>query len=320
VRQFSVITPTFNRAKYLPRVFESLCKQGDVDFEWVIIDDGSTDNTKEVACGFKTIFEIKYHYQENAGQKAALNKGFLIANSHISLSLDDDDRLLPNALEAVFRYFDAESGMFEHECACLSGLCQYENGDIIGKKFPHDYFVSDHIRYRMNKNIVGDKSEFWVTNILNKYSFPLIPNEKNIIPSILWSRIALKYKTLYVNSLFKEKSFFIGGLSDINASHKYPLGSELYYNECSLPPFSLKVQLENLSEYILFARKNKKMYKEIFLLAKNKHFFALGVIILLYKNIKSYFKKFPFLYKVWRLFKKQPKNWKIIQSKEDDLG
>jgi len=294
VRQFSIVTPTFNRAKYLPRIYECLRQQNNIDFEWIIVDDGSSDNTKEIVESLidRDVY-IKYIYQENAGQLSARNTGTKNADSYILTKLDDDDLLCQGALEKVWNYFSIKTGKFQDNCVCLSGLCQYETGEIVGKKFPDDYFVSDHIRYRQNKHIHGDKSEFYVTSIFKKYPFPVIQDEKNMPPHIVHERIARDYTTLYVNHVFAIKNFMEGGLSTQKYVYKYTKGSELYHNEASMPPFNLKLKIHHSSRYIFFAKKNKR--KQIFKSAKNKKIFILGLCRYHMILLKMFLEKFhPF--------------------------
>jgi len=312
MHKFSIITPTYNREKYLPRIYDSLCQQDDFDLEWVIVDDGSDDNTKEVVSGFDKKFAIKYEYQENAGKPTAMNRGFQMTNSYISVFLDSDDILCPHVLKTVWEYFDVISGKFKHDCACLTGLSQYENGDIIGKKFPHEYFVSDYIRYTENKSIKGDKCEFFLTNVLKKYSYPVFENEKNIAPGILHIRIALTHQTLYVNKVFQEKQFLQGGLSTQNYWLMYPRGAALYCNETSVPPFSLKLQIKHSGEYIFYTKMSQK--KGIFKEAKNKVIFPLGFISYCLFCLKLFLKKFSLLQRINDKLKGKNNHWKKFTS------
>ena len=318
MHQFSIITPTFNRAKYLTKVYNSLCQQDNVDLEWVILDDGSSDGTFDLISKFEKKFEIKYKFQENAGKPSAMNSAMQLLNSKITLvSLDSEDALIPNALSAIWNYYDNETGFFRDNCACVSGLCQYENGSIIGKKFPHDYYVSDYIRYIKNNKLTGDKCEFYITDIYKKYSFPIFTNEKNIAPSIVHMRIALNYKTLYLNQVFQEKEFLQGGLSTKNYWIMYPLGSELYYNEASVHPFKLKLRIKHSGEYIFYAKMNRR--NEIFKNAMNKSIFPLGAMYFTILKSKYLLKKIPLLVKINSTIKKifaknNRNNSKIITS------
>jgi len=293
MHQFSIITPTYNRSKYLPRIYECLCHQDEIDFEWIIVDDGSTDNTKEIIKTFKSLFKIKYVFQENEGQLSARNTGTRIANSYILAKLDDDDLLCHGTLKKVWSYFNFNKKMFENDCVCLSGLCKYENGDIIGNKFPYDYFISDHISCRHNIPVNGDKYEFYLTDIIKKYPFPVIPGEKNMPPHIVHDRIARDHKTLYINNIFAIKYFFIGGLSSQKYIYKYTKGSELYFNEASMFPFNLKLQIVHSSYYIYFAKKNNK--KCIYINALNKNIFLLGLLRYFLLLIKMFLIKFKIM-------------------------
>ena len=312
MHQFSIITPTLNRGKYLSRIYDCLCQQDNVDLEWIIMDGGSTDNTKEIVAGFKNIFEIKFKSQENDGKALAMNAGMQMSNSHITVSLDSEDILCKNVLKTVWSYFDIHAGKFVHDCAGLSGLCQYENGEILGKKFPHDYFISDYIRRRKNKNIYGDKCDFFLTEILKKYPHPIFENKKFIMESTIYNRIALTHKTLYLNLVFKEKQFFHGGLTAQVNWFKYPPGAELFYNEASIPPFKLSLQIKNSGEYIFYAKMNNK--NNIFKEAKNKFIFPLGILAYFFLHVKYFLKKFKFLQDINDTLKNKKKHWRKFTS------
>ena len=310
IYKFSIITPTYNRAELLPRVYECLCNQNFLDIEWIIVDDGSTDNTNEVVQKFKKIFNIKYLYKINAGKPAAMNYGVDVANSYITISLDDDDIFCPDTLKYTWNYFDSNTGFFKYNCVGLSGLSQYENGEIIGHRFPFDSHVSDYIRYIKNKNILGDKCDFFTTKIYKEFPFPIINNEKQIAESIMHTRISFLYKTLYVNKVFYQKEFLNDGLSAQNYWYMYPNSSELFYNESSTPPFNVKLQIKHSAKYIFFAKMNHK--SNIYYNAKNKNIFLLGYFAYYLYVIKEYLcKKKLFKYllknKSYKMFNKRIK-------------
>lgn len=296
--KFSIITPAFNRSAYLQRIYDCLKNQGENDFEWIIIDDGSTDETEAVVLGFDKIFDIKYIYQTNAGKPSAVNKGVQVADSYLSVILDSDDTLLPNVLAAVWNYFDINAMRFENDCVSLSGLSRCSSrrqtlegtansdvvvtglaihaGEIIGDKFPHDCFISDHISCRYNMNISGDKCEFFLTYILKKYPYPIFDNEKFITEAVVWNRIAIEGKTLYINTVFLEKEYLPSGLSSVYEKlfTDNPHGAELFYNEASVSRFKLTLQIRHSAKYIFFARKNGQ--KHIITHSKNKNICVLA--------------------------------------------
>jgi len=250
-------------------------QQQDVDFEWIIIDDGSTDNTKEVVSSFEKSFSIKYHKQQNKGKPSAINTGVDLAKSHITVILDDKNILCPNVLKDVWNYHEKESGKFTNNCACIAGLIKYDNGAIIGKKFPDELLVSDHIACIHNKEITGSKCFFYISDILKKYPYPIIENEKFITSDIINSRIALMHKTMHTNQVFMEKELSTEKMPRDSYFKDNPLGSELYFNEISVHPFKHELQIKHSAEYIFYAKMNKR--KNIYANAKNKKIFPLGL-------------------------------------------
>jgi glycosyltransferase involved in cell wall biosynthesis len=310
MHQFSIISPTYNRSKYLPAIFQCLNQQHGVDFEWVIVNDGSVDDTENIVNQLNNSpksFTIKYIRQKNSGKPSAINTGMELADSYITNWLDDDDILLPGVLSEVWRYFDLESRRFENNCIVLSGLCIYDTGKIIGDKYHKDYFVSDHISYIHNRNIWGDKCEFVVTEILKKYPYTIFEDEKNIAPGLTWTRLAAdNHETLYVNKIFNQKAFLEGGLSSQSYWYKYPKSSELFYNEATIPRFSLVLQIKHSSQYIEFARINKQ--RNIFSRALNKRIYPLGLCAYYYYLLKQFLKKIALFQELHDL----------IKSKESD--
>lgn len=100
----TILTPTYNRAKLLQLCFDSLCAQTDFDFEWLIVDDGSTDNTEEVVNGFLTDkFPVQYVKKQNGGKHTALNAAHPYINGQYVLILDSDDTLTADAVERIKR-------------------------------------------------------------------------------------------------------------------------------------------------------------------------------------------------------------------------
>ena len=288
MKKFSIITPTYNRANFLPLIYESLIKQDFLDIEWIIIDDGSNDNTKEIVDNFERKFDIIYFYQKNAGKPTAMNLGLSLANSLISVSFDSDDIFTDNALKTIWNYYDSPSGKFKYNCVCVSGLCQYDNGDIIGDKFPKDVYISNHIQCRHNINIKGDKLDFILTDVFKKTLFPVFPNEKNIAPGIVLTLFSFNENTIYINDVLCEKQFLPGGLSTQNYWFKYPLGSSYYYNVSSVPPFKTILRIKHSGLYIYFSKLGK--CNNIFRKANNKNVFLLGYFYYIYFTIKLFLK------------------------------
>src|SRR5262249_23261414 len=139
---FTVFTPTYNRAHTLSRVYESLCAQTLRDFEWLVIDDGSTDSTPEliVAWAKAVDFPVRYFRQEHSGKHIAHNLAAREARGHFFLTLDSDDRCVPQALERIAHHWSMIPAGDRALFVGVSGLCRNQYGEIIGDRFPFDPF------------------------------------------------------------------------------------------------------------------------------------------------------------------------------------
>ena len=124
----TVFTPSYNRANTLPRVFEGLKKQTFHNFEWIIVDDGSSDHTQDVIRGFqeeKPFFPIVSRYQENSGKHVAINRGVELARGEFFIILDSDDTCTPDALEVFLREWEKIQFFLQHAAIrlqCLSRI------------------------------------------------------------------------------------------------------------------------------------------------------------------------------------------------------
>lgn len=251
----SVITPTYNRAYTLSQAYESLKRQTCKDFYWLVVDDGSIDNTQEVIENFKkdNIVEIEYIKQENGGKHRALNNAIQHADSKLIVSLDSDDFLVDDAIEKVL---DLYNGVKSFDGICgFSFLKLYKNMEVIGDKFPKDYYISNHIECRFNNLISGDKAEVYLTEVLKKFPFPEFDGEKFLTEAIVWNRIGREYNTIYVNEPLIVCEYLADGISSKEAllSARNPQGMALYYNECSDEAFSEKLRLRNRIRYVAYS-------------------------------------------------------------------
>lgn len=198
----TVLTPTYNRVSFLPRVFESLCKQTFQDFEWVVVDDGSTDNTAEVVKRLRednhsSVFPVRYYRKENGGKHTAINYGVREAKGELLFILDSDDWLPTNALEEVVREYAKIKD--DASYAGVAGLDQFENGELIGGKLPQEGIDCNAIEIRFKHRVKGDMKEVFRTFVLRQYSFPEISGERFCPEQLVWFRIAQKYKLHYFN-------------------------------------------------------------------------------------------------------------------------
>ncbi len=201
---FTVFTPTFNRASLLHRVYDSLKAQTFRDFEWVVVDDGSTDGTREVIAGWlaESDFPIRYFWQPNAHKKTAFNRGVREALGPLFLPWDSDDTAVPEALEMFWTEWQAIDEGSRPAFAGVTALCADEHGAIVGSRFPQDRFDSDPLESVYRYRIQGEKWGFIRTELLRQFPFPEdIPG--HVPEGVVWGAIARRYKTRYVNRVVR---------------------------------------------------------------------------------------------------------------------
>jgi len=202
---FTVFTPTYNRAHTLHRVYESLKKQTFRDFEWLIVDDGSTDNTQDLVKAWQEEAEFTIHYiwQENQGKHLAFNRGVQEARGEFLLNLDSDDACVPEALERFKFYWDSIPEKERPQFSAVTALCVDQHGKLIGDKFPQDIIDSDSLEIRYRYKVKGEKWGFHRTEVLRNFPFPEIKGCQFIPEGIIWSAIARTFKTRFVNEALR---------------------------------------------------------------------------------------------------------------------
>lgn len=195
---FTVFTPTFNRAHLLHRVFNSLCSQSFTDFEWLIIDDGSTDHTVELVKGWqdKNLFPIRYYYQENQGKHIAWNRAADMAHGDYFLWADSDDEFVPESLELFRNSLENIPSHDRDKFYGVVALCKFSDGSIVGGAYPPNKSVSDFIELDLRG------SEEWCcgrTKIHREIRFEEDIKGSYLPESTIWLKIGKKYKIALLN-------------------------------------------------------------------------------------------------------------------------
>lgn len=207
---FTIFTPTFNRGYSLHRVYHSLCQQTLTDFEWIIVDDGSSDNTRHIVDGWisEGRFSIQYKFQPNSGKHVAVNQGVRLASGELFLIADSDDKFPANALELMYDHWCDIPYKERSKFTGVTGLCADEQGQIIGDKFPADVFDSNSADIYYRYGIRGEKWGFHRTDVLRAFPFPE-PEDVSFIPEgLIWNTISRHYKTRFVNKIVR--AYFLG--------------------------------------------------------------------------------------------------------------
>lgn len=227
----TIFTPTYNRGYIIRDLFESLQKQTFRDFEWLVIDDGSSDNTEDIFSEFQAnaTFPIRYIKTENGGKHRAINKAVKIAAGELFFIVDSDDYLTPNSLERVAFWYET---MRDDETFCgLSGLrISPDNQPFDLKK---KFNVIDCTDIEIRKYLAGDRAQVYLTNILKQFPFPEYPGEKFISEGVVWSRMAQKYKVRFFCEGIYVAAYREDGLTySIRRNHRLsPMGSMVMFKE-----------------------------------------------------------------------------------------
>lgn len=228
----TVFTPTYNRANTLSRLYNSLIQQTFKDFEWLIVDDGSTDNTRGKINTFidEHKISINYRYQKNGGKHRAINNGVRIANGNIFFIVDSDDYLKSDALKIINSRFKEIQGQPRFAGVC--GLRVDPNNQKIGGGY-FDTLDCSPLDFRYKYRIKGDMAEAFYTDVLRKYPFPEFDSETFCTEAIVWNRISQKYILRYFYEKIYVCEYRQDGLSASSYEHQLlsPMATNLYYKE-----------------------------------------------------------------------------------------
>ncbi len=192
--RLTIFTPAYNRAHTLPRTYESLCQQNCKDFIWLIVDDGSRDNTAELVRQWQARdngFEIRYVYKENGGMHTAHNTAYEHIDTELNTCIDSDDKLAPGAVEKILAKWDRVK---DRGYAGIIGLDADFDGKVIGKGFPAGMTETTVIGYYAAGGS-GDKKLVYRTEIINRYPpYPVFEGEKYVALSYKYRLIDQTYK------------------------------------------------------------------------------------------------------------------------------
>lgn len=252
---FSVCTPTYNSGKFIHRVFESLVNQTFKDFEWIIIDDGSTDNTEEIVSRYiksNPELNIKYFFQQNSGKPSAINKGMEMTEGLLFVCMDADDSFMPNALEVFYDIWGKYLKNYpDIALICCNSIIQ--NGDLHGTEFPESPWVSDEFEMRFTHQVQGEKWHLIETKVAKQFLWNT-EVDFHVPPTHLWYALADKYKTVFINDILRVWFIDQEGHESISSTKKikYPAGRRFR-------------DLEVINKYLPKVKQDSKFVKKTFI-------------------------------------------------------
>lgn len=196
----TVFTPTYNRSYTLHKCYESLKKQSNKRFKWLIIDDGSTDNTKDLVNKWinEADFEIKYIFKKNGGMHTAHNTAYENIDTELNVCIDSDDYLTDDAVKIIINEWNK---VRNDKLAGLGALNIFESGEIIGTKFPKNIKTAKYFDIYNKYGVVGDKKFIYRTELTKQFPYPEYEGEKYVGLDYKYKKLDEKYELALVNKV-----------------------------------------------------------------------------------------------------------------------
>lgn len=264
--KITIFTPTYNRAYIIDHLYQSLVRQTNKEFEWVVVDDGSTDNTEEY---FQTImqhrqlFNITYHKQANGGKHRAINRGIKLAKGELFFIVDSDDYLLDDAIEKILKWRNELDD--SHKWAGISGARGYSKDRVIGGVYENAEYIDAKNTERKKYHLFGDKAEVYFTNVLKLYPFPEFDGENFLTEEVIWNAIACDgyYLRWYKDIIYITEYLEDGLTRNVSRNVNNPQGFLAWAKgQLKAFPFDIKERVYAIMGYYLLVN-DKKDVREI---------------------------------------------------------
>lgn len=295
MKQITVFTPAYNRADLLPRCYESMKRQTNQQFVWMIIDDGSTDNTRELVDIWQNEvknFDLEYYYKENGGLHTAYNEAISHIETPLCVCIDSDDFMPDDAIEKILNFWD-ENGSDDY--AGIVGLDFYLNGKVIGDLLPNQKSVN-LIDLLVGKYpiINGDRTNVVRTELYKKFApMKVFEGEKNFNPHYMHLQISQEYDFLVLNENLRFVEYQPGGMSHSmlkqykNSPNSFAETRKLYL---SFPNTSIKFRFKH-SVHLVSSCILANKFKEVLEYSSNKLITVLSIpfgwMLAVYINLKT---------------------------------
>lgn len=235
---FTVFTPAYNRAATLPRVFDALKNQTFSSFEWIIVDDGSTDNTRETVQKIidgKPDFPVRFYSQENKGKHIATNFAVTKAKGRFFITLDSDDSCVPEALEVFKEEWEKVPDSVKPGLKGISCRTCNEQGKTNGNALPSEYLDTNDLDLRFKYKIEGELWGMTKLDILKAHPYPDVKGLHFYPENVLWNNIGREYDTRFIDRALRiyinDQENAVTGKN--NAAHKETIFMRRHFiNEC----------------------------------------------------------------------------------------
>ncbi|MBU3107655.1 glycosyltransferase family 2 protein [Clostridium gasigenes] len=298
MKKIAIVTPTYNRSELLYRLYESLRDQICKDFKWLIIDDGSVDNTREVVQMIieEDKIEIEYYYINNGGKHRALNRAIELCDNYMFFIVDSDDILPKESIQEIIYMDECVEEKIEY-CG-ISGLKASFNKKLLSNQFPNSAFDATSIELYYDYNIRGDKAEVFYTKVLKKYRFPEFEGEKYMTEAILWNKMANDgYKIRWFDKIIYLGEYREDGLTKkaLELSLNNSKGKSYFHNQESSFNIPFKWKIYHQSNYFRYGILSNYKIKDLYENSKCKSLapftIFIGASVICYTSIRLRFRR-----------------------------
>lgn len=248
----TIFTPAYNRGYTIHKCYESLKRQTDKNFKWLVIDDGSTDNTKDLIMKWKkeADFKITYVYKKNGGMHTAHNTAYENIDTELNVCIDSDDYLTDDAVEIIVNEWQQ---VRSDKLAGIGALDIFESGEVIGTKFPSDLKQAKYFDIYNKHGVYGDKKFVYRTDLIKKFPYPEYEGEKYVGLDYKYKKLDENYELALVNKSICVVEYMEDGssMNMLNQYRKNPKGWCFFRLEnLKIPQASLKYKFKECIHYV----------------------------------------------------------------------
>lgn len=251
MKTLTIITTTYNRAYCIGQVYDSLKRQDCDDFCWLVVDDGSKDNTKEVIQGFiaEGLIDIEYIYQENKGMTGARNTAYAACKTELNTIIDSDDWLADGAVRKILEFWKVNK---REDLAGMIALDVTPKGGVIGDSLPTEIKESTYGELFGKYRLRGDKKLIYRTDISKLYPYPEFPGENFFPPSYKFLQIDKTHRLLLLREGICVVDYNDDSMSfdKVSQYRHCPHGFSMHYNYAMRNYHSIRMVIKNCLMYI----------------------------------------------------------------------
>ena len=196
----TVFTPTYNRAYILPQCYRSMCRQTCKDFVWLVVDDGSTDGTRELVESWMREdngFVLRYVYQENQGMHGAHNLAYANIDTELNTCIDSDDYMPDDAVEKITEFW--RTCTRDDSIAGFLALDVDKDGKVIGTRLPENVTRATSYEVYYKYGVRGDKKFILRSDLTRLHPYPVFEGEKYVNLATKYSLLDKDYSLLLLN-------------------------------------------------------------------------------------------------------------------------